>query len=163
MKRWHKFRIHRANARSRHDWPLPTGETPPLAAHVVTLRSGYTHHGIHVGEGRVVHYAGFARGLSLGPVEEVSLAEFADGRPVWVRPCTNPRFDPTEVIRRAHSRLGENRYRVLSNNCEHFSEWCLRGEARSLQVEALRAWLNFRVPGFLNQVIQGCSGSGLPP
>jgi hypothetical protein len=48
VKRWHNFRIHRASARSRHDWPLPADEIPPLAAHVVTLRSGYTHHGIHV-------------------------------------------------------------------------------------------------------------------
>jgi hypothetical protein len=26
----------------------------------------------------------------------------------------------------------------LTNNCEHFCEWCLRGTARSFQVEA---WL----------------------
>jgi Lecithin retinol acyltransferase len=28
----------------------------------------------------------------------------------------------TEVMRRARSRLGEDRYRLLSNNCEHFCE-----------------------------------------
>jgi len=34
--------------------------------------------------------------------------------------------------------MGEDRYRLLTNNCEHFCEWCLRGTARSFQVEA---WL----------------------
>jgi hypothetical protein len=35
--------------------------------------------------------------------------------------------------------LGEDRYRILSNNCEHFCEWCLRDERRSYQVESLLA------------------------
>jgi hypothetical protein len=99
---------------------------------------GYTHHGIHVGGGRVVHYAGLARGWRRGPVEEHSLADFAHGAPVRVRPCINPKFDLNGVVARARSRLGENRYHVLSNNCEHFCEWCLRGEARSRQVDAWR-------------------------
>jgi hypothetical protein len=34
--------------------------------------------------------------------------------------------------------VGEDRYRLLTNNCEHFCEWCLHGTARSFQVEA---WL----------------------
>jgi Lecithin retinol acyltransferase len=122
------------------EWLLAPGEAPPLAAHVVVSRRGYTHHGIHVGGGRIVHYAGLARGWQRGPVEEVSLANFARGRPVWVRPCASPRFDLDDVIRRALSRLGENSYRILSNNCEHFCEWCIRGEPRSRQVESWRRW-----------------------
>jgi hypothetical protein len=43
------------------------------------------------------------------------------------------------VARRARSRLGEDRYRIFSNNCEHFSEWCLQGVSRSYQVERLLA------------------------
>jgi hypothetical protein len=46
-----------------------------------------------------------------------------------------------EVVRRARLRLGENRYHLLTNNCEHFCEWCIRGESRSLQVDKLRARL----------------------
>jgi hypothetical protein len=122
------------------EWLLPSGESPPLAAHVVVSRSSYTHHGIHVGDGRVVHYSGLARGLRRGAVEEVSLAEFACGRAVWVRPCDLPRFDPQGVVARARSRLGENHYRLLSNNCEHFCEWCVRGEHRSHQIDAWREW-----------------------
>jgi len=114
---------------------LPEGAEPLPAAHVLTPRRGYLHHGIYVGRGRVVHYAGLARGLFREPVEEVSLAEFARGRPIWTRWTNLPSYDRDEVIRRALSRVGENQYRLLRNNCEHFCEWCLRGEPRSYQVE----------------------------
>jgi len=107
-----------------------------LGAHVVTSRCGYLHHGIYVGDGNVVHYPG--RGLRGGPVEEISLASFTDGHSVWSNLNAPPHFDRREVIRRARSRLGEDRYRLLSNNCEHFCEWCLRGVHRSYQVDA---WL----------------------
>lgn len=119
-------------------WQLAEDEAPPLAAHLVTSRRGYTHHGIYVGDGKVVHYAGLSRSWRSGPVEEVSLAEFAHGRTIRVRTCSNPQFEPREVVTRARSRLGENRYQVLANNCEHFCEWCLRGRNRSSQVERLR-------------------------
>jgi hypothetical protein len=46
------------------------------------------------------------------------------------------KFDAREVVRRARSRLGEDRYRLLTNNCEHFCEWCPQGERRSYQIEA---------------------------
>lgn len=120
-------------------WLLTEDDTPPLAAHLVTARRGYTHHGIYVGDGRVVHYAGLSRSWRSGPVEEVSLAEFACGREIRVRTCDNPQFEPGEVVARARSRLGEDRYQILANNCEHFCEWCLRGRNRSSQVEHLRS------------------------
>ena len=93
------------------------------------------HHGIYIGDGRVVHYAGLARGQFRGRIEDVSLAQFANGHTVWTRSSDLPAFAPQDVIRRARSRVGENRYRILRNNCEHFCEWCLRGESRSYQVE----------------------------
>jgi hypothetical protein len=120
------------------EWSLAVGCEPSLGAHVVTPRCSYRHHGIYVGGGKVVHYSGLARGLRRGPIEEISLAGFMDGHAVWTRSNTPPHFDPSEVIRRARSRVGEDHYRLLSNNCEHFCEWCLRGEHRSYQVDA---WL----------------------
>jgi hypothetical protein len=117
--------------------PLVAGHEPALGAHVVTPRLGYLHHGIYVGDGKVVHYSGLAYGLRRGPVEEVSLASFTGGRPVWVRCSASTHFDRREVVCRARSRIGEDRYRLFTNNCEHLCEWCLRGEPRSLQVEVL--------------------------
>ncbi|MBP3611457.1 MAG: lecithin retinol acyltransferase family protein [Lachnospiraceae bacterium] len=43
-------------------------------------------------------------------------------------------YSPEETVRRALSRLGEESYHLLSNNCEHFAVWCKTGVAESYQV-----------------------------
>jgi Lecithin retinol acyltransferase len=118
-----------------NDRPLIEGEEPALGSHLVTPRRGYAHHGIYVGGGRVVHYGAFVRPLQRGPVEEVPLARFALGRALWLRRHGDARFDYQDVILRARSRIGEDCYRLLTNNCEHFCEWCLRDVPCSEQVE----------------------------
>ncbi|MGF6446963.1 lecithin retinol acyltransferase family protein [Paraburkholderia youngii] len=107
----------------------------PIGAHLVTQRHGYEHHGIYVGNGRVVHYSGFAGSAHRGPVEEVELARFASGHSMSVRATPSAIYVGAEAVSRARSRLGENRYRLLTNNCEHFCAWCLLGESRSDQVD----------------------------
>src|SRR6266404_4568723 len=140
------------------DQLLARGREPPPGSHVISPRRGYRHHGIYVGDGKVVHYAGLARGQFRGRIEEVSLAQFAYGRSVWTRSSDLPAFVPQEVIRRARSRVGENRYRILRNNCEHFCEWCLRGESRSYQEER---FLSSRlVLGMMLGVISLAAGNG---
>ena len=119
------------------DQALAAGQEPPLGAHMLTLRRGYTHHGIYVGQGSVVHYGGFSRGWRRGPVEEVPLSRFSLGRPVWIRTGELGWRDRPDVVTRARSRLGEDCYHVLTNNCEHFCEWCVRCNHRSHQVEEL--------------------------
>jgi hypothetical protein len=121
-----------------HDLHLAPGDEPPLASHLVTPRALYTHHGIYVGDGRVVHYAGLAHRLRRRPVEQISLEHFAHGRTIWIRDDQR-RFGSGEAVERARSRLGESRYRILTNNCEHFCAWVLRDECRSDQVERLCA------------------------
>jgi hypothetical protein len=110
---------------------------PSIGAHLITPRRGYTHHGIYVGHGTVLHYAGLARDFRAGPVEEVSLERFANGRPVHIECRSTPALDEQDIVSRARSRLGENRYRLLTNNCEHFSEWSRFGTSCSPQVERL--------------------------
>lgn len=46
-------------------------------------------------------------------------------------------FGPARSVARARSRLGESRYSLVFNNCEHFVNWCIEGESRSQQVEAV--------------------------
>ena len=111
------------------------GKDPALGAHLVTSRRGYMHHGIYVGRGMVVHYAGLSRFLHSGPVEEVTLARFSMGREVWVIGHCESAYPPHEIVLRARSRLGEKSYDVLKNNCEHFCNWCISGFNRSKQVE----------------------------
>jgi hypothetical protein len=120
----------------------------PLGAHLTTSRRGYTHHGVYVGGGRVVHYSGFSAFWQCGPVEEVSLARFSAGHAVRIVHHPRSVFSPEEIVRRARSRLGENDYRLLSNNCEHFCNWCLDGVSHSAQVERPLV-LPFRVLGAL--------------
>ena len=43
------------------EWLLAPKPEPPMGAHVVTQRRAYTHHGIYVGSGKVIHYAGLAQ------------------------------------------------------------------------------------------------------
>ncbi len=115
-------------------WALAPDVEPPLGAHLVTPRHGYAHHGIYVGHGSVVHYAGYCHRQQRGPVEALSLAAFADGHGITVLPTPAARYSATALVERARSRLGEDQYRLLTNNCEHFCTWCLYGESRSEQV-----------------------------
>jgi hypothetical protein len=43
-------------------------DTPPLGAHLISPRNVYFHHGIYAGEGRVIHYAGWATDRQTGPI-----------------------------------------------------------------------------------------------
>jgi hypothetical protein len=128
------------------DAPIPrsgfaehTRSVLAAGAHLITPRRGYLHHGIYVGNDQVVHYAGLAHRLRGGPIEVISVDAFTQGYSLWVLEDRVARFTPDEVVERAMSRLGEDRYHVFKNNCEHFCEWCLRAEHRSYQVDRLLA------------------------
>jgi hypothetical protein len=118
--------------------PLMKDQEPPLGAHLITPRLGFTHHGIYVGGGKVVHYGTLAHGFHRQPVEEVRIKRFADGHRVWMRIHENVLFEPMQIIERARSRVGEDRYGLFTNNCEHFCEWCLHGVSLSYQVQRMR-------------------------
>lgn len=118
----------------------PSASDLPTGCWLVSPRCGYTHHGIYVGGGRVVHYAGLSRAWRRGPVEVVSLAEFSLGRSLWAKWMPTARYVGLQAAERAISRVGENDYRVMTNNCEHFCAWCLDGESRSHQVEQWFGW-----------------------
>jgi hypothetical protein len=127
----------------------------PLGSWLLTRRRGYTHHGIFVGDGRVAHYAGLSRGWRRGPVEIVSLADFSIGERSWVKSTPTARYVGRAAAQRALSRLGENEYRILTNNCEHFCAWCLDGESRSRQVEGWLEWprsIERRISAWIAQV-----------
>jgi hypothetical protein len=130
---------------SQEAWsPCGLGREPTLGAHLMTKRHGYSHHGIYLGSGRVMHYAGLSGGLwQCGPVEEVSLLRFACGNLVRAVEHTTIAYSPEEIVSRARSRLGENDYRLLTNNCEHFCNWCVSGVSHSAQVQQ-PLWLPLR-------------------
>lgn len=105
-----------------------------LGAHLVTPRMGYYHHGIYVGNGWVVHYSGLADGIATGPVEEVTLDEFTNGKGYSIKNHDDRQFSRSDIVERARRRIGEELYCVFSNNCEHFCEWCINNDHDSTQV-----------------------------
>ena len=115
-------------------WDRQSGSELLVGSHLITPRNGYFHHGIYLGAGEVVHYSGLSGGLHGGAVKILPIERFAAGNAVQYRDGLKPRYSADEVVRRALSRVGENRYRVLTNNCEHFCNWCLYGRSTSNQV-----------------------------
>ena len=97
---------------------------------LIVRRRAYFHHGIYIGNGRVIHYAGWVRGTR-GLVEEATLEEFTEGHPYRIGRMPPDRRAGEDAVRRARSRLGERRYNLLRNNCEHFCNWCQLGQCRS--------------------------------
>jgi hypothetical protein len=107
---------------------------PKIGSHLTTPRKGYTHHGIYIGSGKVIHYSGLADGLESGPVEVTDLKTFSSGNGFSVKTYKNS-FSSEEIVRRAKSRLGESTYSVFNNNCEHFCLWCILENHTSPQVD----------------------------
>jgi hypothetical protein len=92
----------------------------------------FNHHGIDLGDGTVAHYLE-GREILRSPVSEfsqgevVSVMDHIDASPAGI------------TLRRAMSRLGEQNYNLLFNNCEHFATWCKTGRHRSVQVDSVVA------------------------
>ncbi|PWJ44507.1 lecithin retinol acyltransferase family protein [Sediminitomix flava] len=103
--------------------------------HIYIKKSWYTHHGIGVGDGKVIHYAGYLGDWEAGPVSVVSLEEFSEGMEIYIRDDDARTYDPMEAVKRAFSRIGEDGYSLWGNNCEHFVEWCISGKHESTQVQ----------------------------
>lgn len=94
------------------------------------LQGVYEHHGIDYGDGSVIHYRKPSE-----IIERTSLETFARGNLVYVRQYADGFcFIPDVVIHRAKSRLGERKYNLLFNNCEHFATWCKTGISDSKQI-----------------------------
>lgn len=108
--------------------------TRRIGDHLVTQRTGYTHHGIYIGSDQVIHYSGFANGMNKGKIETTSLDDFMNGQFTFVKRWHNPRYRGDSVVKRAQSRLGEDEYNLLTKNCEHFAAWCITGKSESEQV-----------------------------
>ena len=89
----------------------------------------FRHHGIDLGDGSVAHY------LEGREILRSPLDDFSRGQPISV--IDHSDASPTGVtLRRAMSRIGEQNYNLLFNNCEHFATWCKTGRHRSSQIES---------------------------
>lgn len=96
-----------------------TFEDIPNASHLKVDRLGYSHHAIYLGDNQVIHY-------QEGRVKIDSLQNFEKGGQTLIVPSIAI-YDSNQIINRAYSRLGENSYNLIFNNCEHFALWCRNG------------------------------------
>ena len=46
-------------------------------------------------------------------------------------------YSPEEAVKRARSRIGEKKFSLTSNNCEHFAMWCKTGITQPFQVNTV--------------------------
>ena len=102
--------------------------------HIYCVRSYYSHHGIYDGEGGVYHYSntksndnGWLNDKDT-MVSYSSLEAFVNSEYAEPNSKINVRYYKTnltgdEIISRCKERLGEQKYDVLYNNCEHFAYW----------------------------------------
>ena len=104
--------------------------------HLVTPRTGYTHHGLYIGNQEVIHYEGKFDSDS-GRIAKVTLAEFCEGASCRVRDYPLRVYGRKESVERAYQRLGECDYNVVFNNCEQFVAWCIMGIGYCEQINAV--------------------------
>ncbi len=97
---------------------------------LLNLQGVYEHHGVDCGDGSVIHYRKPSE-----IVERTSFETFARGNSVYVREYPHGFCFIADVVKhRAESRLGEQKYNLLFNNCEHFATWCKTGISDSKQI-----------------------------
>jgi hypothetical protein len=106
-----------------------------LGDHIKTKRVGglYTHHGIDMGDGTVVHFSGSPTQHRTASVCRISMEEFLGGDNAIVVRHRGPVLPREETVRLAESLVGTRGYHPLTNNCEHFTTYCKTGRKDSLQ------------------------------
>ena len=159
---------------------------PNIGDHIFVDRSVlgiklYEHHGIYVGDAMVVHYNGLARGIvfekscfeeilsnvvpldkrNIAKVEMTSLEEFASGDTWQIKEHANAPFSGTDISLCAKARVGEQKYNLLINNCEHFCNECVFGEHMSEQVQNVKqnSALFSEIEPLLGQIISELFGA----
>ncbi|MBW4652783.1 MAG: lecithin retinol acyltransferase family protein [Kaiparowitsia implicata GSE-PSE-MK54-09C] len=118
------------------------------------LNGVYEHHGIDCGDSTVIHYS---KVESDPVIRRTPWADFSWGNPVSVKEYVAS-YIPDVVVERAESRLGERRYNLTANNCEHFATWCKIGRNDSRQISNFSLDLNLvdlaRRGGLVNEAAQ---------
>ena len=104
-----------------------------VGSHLSVRRTGYSHHGIYIGRGMVIHFTGDKGAAAF--IKKETLQDFLYGGTLKIIRHRNPKYTPQEVVARAYSKLGQKQgeYNLLFDNCEHFANWCIEGKHISHQ------------------------------
>jgi Lecithin retinol acyltransferase/PspA/IM30 family len=109
----------------------------------------YEHHGIDCGDNSVIHYRKPSE-----TIERTSLNVFARGNVIYIREYSDGfSFLSDHVVERAESRLGEQKYNLLFNNCEHFATWCKTGISYSKQISKFAPSISkLKIPNLYQEI-----------
>ena len=120
-----------------------------IGDHIRVKRPYYYHHGVYVGEGKVIHYCGLNGDAVETPeevfVRETSIDFFAQGSIVETAELS---FFESLFSRRRKKRvkiakknLGVRGYNFLHNNCETFANKCCYTKTLSSQIDDFKKTL----------------------
>jgi hypothetical protein len=90
-----------------------------IGDHLCVDKGLYSHHGLYIGGRDVLHYDN-------GHVYTIKLDDFL-GPQYWEIVDSPLIYEIDVAIQRGLSRLGESKYNIVLNNCEHFVIWCRGG------------------------------------
>ncbi|XP_059159059.1 uncharacterized protein LOC131943066 [Physella acuta] len=103
-------------------------------------RGWYTHWGVYEGNNSMIHVAGVFEESVLKHKAEIKREDFytvCDRDKAYSGNDMDKEWEPlktADIIRRAKANIGQMRYDLLFNNCEHFAKWCRYGRKSSEQV-----------------------------
>ncbi|OTG65174.1 lecithin retinol acyltransferase family protein [Acinetobacter silvestris] len=135
---------------------LESSRKYPLGSHLIVYHFGYSHHGIYAGKGRVIHYSGFAHFFRKQPIEVTSIENFARGKKIIIRHYESSKYKNRAVVRRMRSRMHENNYHLIINNCEHLCSWAITGVESSPQV--IRMMGRLTTLGYISSIMSYMNG-----
>ena len=113
--------------------------------HIRIKVNNYYHHGIYVGGGEVIQF-----GLPFDPLKngeygnikviKSPLKDFSMGNNfievyVYSKAEQKKKQKDEDIIKEAYRLLGSGGYNILTNNCEHFANWCCFREKKSSQID----------------------------
>ena len=103
--------------------------------HIYVRRKGllYSHHGIYVGRGTVIHFKGAVKEKKDPLVVKTDIEDFLNGGKLKRRNYKR-RLPHAETLRVARAQLSHCGYSFAFNNCEHFATYCATGKKRSKQI-----------------------------
>lgn len=126
-------------------------KAPVAGDHIRVKRYGgvYCHHGIYVGNNKVVHFAPMSgsevKDNHQSVVHETTLENFLRGGQLEVRCYSEEelkvKHSADRIVKDAYRCIGIKNYSFVFNNCEHFASWCVTGKAQSRQVEVVKTSL----------------------
>eukprot|EP01051_Picozoa_sp_SAG22_P013100 SAG22_NODE_1431_length_4441_cov_1.510134_5_plen_184_part_01 len=144
----------------RNGYDLRPGDHIAIESGLLGIKRCFTHHGIYVGDGTVIHFSNVSdpacypanNGWQLARVKVAPLVDAAAGfappdrrADITVVGYSSPSCPataggepvedpPQQTVQRAQALVGAGSYNLVWRNCEHFAVYCKTGKGKSLQV-----------------------------